>query len=113
MSGSEYIRYEERTASDKAEIIAAIKAVGQCNLFLVGRTPPVSALLARTDCPELGPVGSYLASSEFSTTASVLVIQQYHPDGNHKLLVEEVEGAPDEYPDTPEVSYFGRPALPV
>lgn len=113
MSGSEHIRYEERTASDKEEIIAAIKAVGRCNLFLVGRTPPVSALLARTDCPELGPVGSYLASSEFSTTASVLVIQQYHPDGNHKLLVEEVEGAPIEYPDTPEASYSGRPALPV
>ncbi|CAA7388218.1 unnamed protein product [Spirodela intermedia] len=106
------ITYEEKTVGGKTDIIAAIKAGGRINLFLVGRSPPVSALVGRTDCPELGPVGSYLASSEFSTTASALVLQQYDPNGNHKLLVEEVAEV-REVPDTPDVNRSGRGILPV
>ncbi|CAD5197085.1 unnamed protein product [Musa acuminata subsp. malaccensis] len=37
-------------------------------------------ILVLNGCPELGPVGSYLASSGFSTTSSVLVIKQHLPD---------------------------------
>ncbi|MQM04448.1 hypothetical protein Taro_037253 [Colocasia esculenta] len=93
----------EKTVKETADIVNEIKALGVINLFLVGRTPPVAAIASRTDCPELGPVGSYLASSEFSTTASVLVVQQYHPDGNNELLVDEVEGE-NEASDTADSS---------
>ena len=38
----------------------------------------VAALNGNSECPELGPVGGLLTSPDFSTTASVLVVQQYH-----------------------------------
>jgi hypothetical protein len=53
--------------------------------------PPIAPLLISTDTPELGPVGSFLASSNFSNTASVLVIQHYNPNGNLHPFVEEEE----------------------
>nr|CAD1816817.1 unnamed protein product [Ananas comosus var. bracteatus] len=94
------VRYEEREAQGRREVAAAIKELGRgCNLFLVGRSPPTEALLEKTDCPELGPVGSYLASSEFSSTASVLVIHRYDASGDtSKLKVEEgtEEGSADD-----------------
>uniref|UniRef100_A0A1D1YN35 Cation/H(+) antiporter 19 n=1 Tax=Anthurium amnicola TaxID=1678845 RepID=A0A1D1YN35_9ARAE len=113
VEGSSSVAYEERTVGGRTELMTAIKAVARCNLFLVGRTPAVATLGGRTDSPELGPVGSYMASSEFSSTASVLVIQQYDPKGNHKLLVEEVEVMNEEVPDTPDVSRSGRAILPL
>ncbi|CAM0957259.1 unnamed protein product [Alopecurus aequalis] len=88
---NESARYEEKTYSAKADVVGAIKAVGRCNLFLVGQGPPCVPLADRsTDCPELGPVGSYLALPEFSTVASVLVMKQYDPTAKHYDLVEEV-----------------------
>ncbi|OAY64518.1 Cation/H(+) antiporter 19 [Ananas comosus] len=94
------VRYEEREAQGSWEVAAAIKELGRgCNLFLVGRSPPTEALLEKTDCPELGPVGSYLASSEFSSTASVLVIHRYDASGDTtKPTVEEgtEEGSADD-----------------
>ncbi|MQM18972.1 hypothetical protein Taro_051972 [Colocasia esculenta] len=107
------VKYEERTVSGKTEIISAIKELGHRNLFLVGRTPPVADLVNRTDCPELGPVGSYMASSEFSTVSSALVIQQYDPNGKHELLVEEVDDVGEELPNTPDGSRSGRQVLPL
>ncbi|CAD5183134.1 unnamed protein product [Musa acuminata subsp. malaccensis] len=94
------VKYEETSSSDKAGIIAAIKNLGRCNIFIVGRSPPAVALVEKSDCPELGPVGSYLAASEFSTTASVVVIQRYDPKGDTSTLVEEVAVVHD-VPDTP------------
>ncbi|KAF3600220.1 hypothetical protein F2Q69_00033864 [Brassica cretica] len=52
------------------------------NLFLVGKSPEGSVAsglhVMRSDTPELGPVGNLLTSSEsVSTSASVLVMQQY------------------------------------
>lgn len=73
------VRYEERLVRGTAETIAVIREVSRCNLLLVGRMPDGELALAlsiRSDCSELGPVGSLLTSLEFST-ASVLVIQQY------------------------------------
>ena len=64
-----------------AETTALIREFSQCNLFLVGRRPQgqiAASLNVKGDCPELGPVGSLLVSPDFSTTASVLVVQQYH-----------------------------------
>ncbi|XP_047045244.1 cation/H(+) antiporter 19-like [Lolium rigidum] len=88
---NESARYEEKTYSEKADVVGAIKAAGRCNLFLVGQGAPCVPLADRsTDCPELGPVGSYLALPEFSTVASVLVMKQYDPAAKHYDLVEEV-----------------------
>ncbi|XP_042390957.1 cation/H(+) antiporter 19-like [Zingiber officinale] len=70
-------RFEEAEAADSAGILAAIKRLGRFHLFLVGRSSSAVPLAEKSDCPELGPVGGYLASSEFSTITSVLVIQRY------------------------------------
>ena len=52
----------------KAQIVATIKGVGKCSLFLVGcrRLTLTILVLERkaADCSELGSVGSYLASLE-------------------------------------------------
>uniref|UniRef100_A0A0D9W0Y3 Uncharacterized protein n=1 Tax=Leersia perrieri TaxID=77586 RepID=A0A0D9W0Y3_9ORYZ len=92
------IRYEEVAASERQEVVAAIKMLGKGkNLVVVGRSATVAAapLVEKTDCPELGHVGSYLATPEFSTTASVLVVQQYQsrgdPSSSHGGGVEGVE----------------------
>ncbi|KAF8666281.1 hypothetical protein HU200_053705 [Digitaria exilis] len=90
-NGNESVQYEEKPAEEKAEVVEAIKAAGRCNLFLVGQGTSRMPLADRsTDCPELGPVGGYLALPEFSTVASVLVMKQYDPTAKHYDLVEEV-----------------------
>lgn len=96
-SKNQSMSYEEKVVGGKADIVAALKTMSKCNLFLVGRLPPVAPLVDKTDCPEMGPVGSLLASSEFSTTASVLVIQQNNPSASLHPLMEE-----NEIPDVPE-----------
>jgi hypothetical protein len=91
-NGNESVRYEEKPVGGKAEVLEAFKAAGRCNLFLVGHGAPCVPLADRStdECPELGPVGSYLALPEFSTVASVLVMKQYDPTAKHYDLVEEV-----------------------
>ncbi|RWW32786.1 hypothetical protein GW17_00002518 [Ensete ventricosum] len=100
LPSNESIKYDDKVAGGKAEIVAAIKEMGRCNLFLVGQAPPTVALTDKNDCPELGPVGSYLASSEFSTTSSVLVIKQHDPTAKPS---EEVDDGllTSDLPDTP------------
>ncbi|KAM6588715.1 hypothetical protein CsatA_011320 [Cannabis sativa] len=74
------IKYEEKPVQNTEQVIAAIREIGNCNLYLVGRNPVGEVALAlnkRSECPELGPVGSLLTSPDFSTAASVLVVQQY------------------------------------
>ena len=74
------IKYEEKPVRSTEQVITVIHEIGHCNLFLVGRMPAGEVALAlnnRSECPELGPVGSLLTSADFSTTASVLVVQQY------------------------------------
>ncbi|ONK78826.1 uncharacterized protein A4U43_C02F22830 [Asparagus officinalis] len=95
------IKFEEKVYEGRAQLVSTIKGVSKsCNIFLVGRRTPILPLVDRTDCEELGPVGSYLASSEFSTTASVLVIQRYDPKGDPSKFAEEVSEIHD-VPDTP------------
>lgn len=74
------IKYEEKLVKDAAGTTELIRAYNRCNLFLVGRISEgevAAALDQHSDCPELGSLGNLLTSSEFSTTASVLVVQQY------------------------------------
>lgn len=97
---NESMVYEERVVESKEEIMKALKEMNRSNLVMVGRMPPVAPLVNNSDCKELGPVGTYLASSEFSTTASVMVVQQYNPTTDVKPLV--IEATDDHYiPDTP------------
>ncbi|XP_038998474.1 cation/H(+) antiporter 18-like [Hibiscus syriacus] len=75
------VQFEEKAIRNVTETIDAIREAGQCNLFLVGRMPEGERALAlwrKSECPELGPVGSLLISPDLSITASVLVIQQYN-----------------------------------
>ncbi|XP_038691384.1 cation/H(+) antiporter 19-like [Tripterygium wilfordii] len=102
------IKYEERVIESQADIARTLKSMSKCNMFLVGRTPCVAPLAAIIDCPELGPVGSFLASSDFSTTASVLVIQQYNSSKNLDSEMEEQEEDTYEVPDTPDASKMAK-----
>ncbi|OIV99640.1 hypothetical protein TanjilG_17450 [Lupinus angustifolius] len=83
------IVYEERLVESKEDIVTALVGKNKSNVILVGRMPHVAPLVERSDCPELGPVGSYLASSEFSTHASIIVFQQYVPTTDIFPLVME------------------------
>ncbi|PSR91462.1 Cation/H(+) antiporter like [Actinidia chinensis var. chinensis] len=100
------MKYEERVVRNAAETVEVIREHNsRCNLFLVGRMPqgPVpSALNVNTECPELGPVGGLLTSSDFSTTASVLVVQQYRNQlSMHSLAsLKEEDESPDKDADT-------------
>lgn len=94
------IKYEEKVVRNAAETIAAIGEVSFCNLFLVGRTPgkffvPLP-LDRRSECPELGPLGSLLASTEFSTAASVLVIQQHQGSVSPNSALDHEERLPNQ-----------------
>ncbi|XP_031282535.1 cation/H(+) antiporter 18-like [Pistacia vera] len=72
--------YVEREVRNTAETVAVVHEFNKCHMFLVGRTPggrAAAALNMKCDCSELGPVGSMLIAPDFSTSASVLVVQQY------------------------------------
>ncbi|KAM7251289.1 hypothetical protein ACFE04_023172 [Oxalis oulophora] len=73
------INYEEKVVRNGSESIKLIKEISACNLLIVGRTPVGTNLppVMKNDSAELGPVGCFLVSLEFSTSASVLVVQQY------------------------------------
>uniref|UniRef100_A0ACD5XM80 Uncharacterized protein n=1 Tax=Avena sativa TaxID=4498 RepID=A0ACD5XM80_AVESA len=74
------VRFDDVEASSKEDVLEAINCMSKCNMFVVGRMPPTEPLVERPE--ELGPVGSYLASAEFQTSASVLVIKRYDPATN-------------------------------
>lgn len=87
----ESMLYEEKVVESKGEIAVALKSMSKNNLFIVGRMPPTVPLVVTSDCAELGPVGSFLATSEFSSTASVVVLQQYNATASQPLVVEETD----------------------
>lgn len=77
---NDVIKYEERAVGNLAEIVDVIRSHNRCNMFVVGRIPEGQLAVAfskKNECPELGPVGNLLIATDFSTTASVLVVQQY------------------------------------
>ncbi|CAL5437587.1 unnamed protein product [Camellia sinensis] len=89
------IKYEEKIVRNAVEAIAVVREFSRCSLFLVGRTPFTELALAlnrnNSECPELGPVGSLLTSPDFSTTASVLVVQQYYNVESPNLTLKIAE----------------------
>ncbi|KAL4570719.1 hypothetical protein LXL04_026380 [Taraxacum kok-saghyz] len=75
------IKYEERVVRSAAGAIDVVREHSRCHLILVGRMPEgelVASMRQRSECPEMGPIGNLLISSEMSIAASVLVVQQYH-----------------------------------
>ncbi|KAL6847123.1 hypothetical protein ACP4OV_022976 [Aristida adscensionis] len=86
------VHFEDREACTKEEVLDAIDALSKFNVFVVGRMPPTAPLVENPD--ELGPVGSYLVSPEFSTSASVLVIKRYDPATNPKSKRFDPEARP-------------------
>ncbi|KAF6172956.1 hypothetical protein GIB67_006332 [Kingdonia uniflora] len=80
ISKNDSVNFEDRLVKNFAETVNMIKEFSKSNLFLVGRNPKgvvAASWSGRLECQELGPIGSLLTSPSFSTTASVLVIQQY------------------------------------
>ncbi|KAI5384175.1 cation/H(+) antiporter 15 [Lathyrus oleraceus] len=77
------IAYIEKVVNNGEETVAAIRSMGDVfGLFIVGRgqgviSPLTAGLTDWSECPELGAIGDLLASSDFATVASVLVVQQY------------------------------------
>ncbi|XP_011022576.1 PREDICTED: cation/H(+) antiporter 18-like [Populus euphratica] len=85
ISNDSSVKYEERIVNNAEETVEAAKDFSHCNLFLVGRVPQgpvVASLNVKVECPELGPVGHLLISPDFTTSASVLVMQQHASPGS-------------------------------
>lgn len=78
------VRIYELVLNDEEETTKAIKSMDDHNhdLYIVGRgrdmvSPLTSGLADWCDCPELGPIGDLLVTSEFESKFSVLIVQQY------------------------------------
>ncbi|XP_030923221.1 cation/H(+) antiporter 15-like [Quercus lobata] len=82
-SNNESIMYIEKVVNNGEDTVAAIRSIESSHdLFIVGRgqgmTSPLTAGLTDwSECPELGAIGDLLASSDFASTVSVLVVQQF------------------------------------
>nr|DAD29706.1 TPA_asm: hypothetical protein HUJ06_031174 [Nelumbo nucifera] len=93
------VGYAEKYVANSAETVSSLRGMeGQYALFIVGRGGPggrANTILTAgmndwEECPELGPIGDILSSSDFSIMASVLVIQQH-------ILKHDIEGISDEF----------------
>ncbi|GMH12781.1 hypothetical protein Nepgr_014622 [Nepenthes gracilis] len=88
---NERVIYREVVVRDGADTVAAIQAMddGSYDLWIVGRKNGINPVLLQglsdwNQNPELGIIGDYLASMDFSTTASVLVVKQQILRDNHR-----------------------------
>lgn len=66
----------------------------QYDLFVVGKGRDRKSILTDgledwAEFPELGPIGDIIALTEFSTTASALIIQQYDAIKHFNVIDEE------------------------
>lgn len=89
-TGNEDFSYQEQMVRDSVELASSIRGLEDCfDLILVGRQHQASALLqglgAWTECPELGVIGDFLASSDFDSSASVLVVQHHRVLGGRLM----------------------------
>ncbi|KAK8959363.1 Cation/H(+) antiporter 15 [Platanthera guangdongensis] len=80
--GGSRVVYREEVVRDAEEIIEVIREVsGGFTLLLVGRgggkeMPLMSGLSAWSEYPQLGIIGDLLASTDFGSRVSILVVQQ-------------------------------------
>ncbi|XP_042495673.1 cation/H(+) antiporter 1-like [Macadamia integrifolia] len=77
------VEYVEEYVGNMQETVAALRTISDMfSLFIVGKgrsgvCPFTTGMRDLKECPELGEVGDLLASSDFSVTGSVLIIQQH------------------------------------
>lgn len=110
MAKDNYIVFEEKVVRSAGQTIAYIHEISNCSLLLVGRMPAgeVALALSRSECPELGPVGSLLTSPDFSATASVLVVQQFNGQLSQNLPSEfmaEAESPNGDSSQSPKLTF--------
>ncbi|XP_057497657.1 cation/H(+) antiporter 28-like [Actinidia eriantha] len=78
-----HVAYMEKYLVNSGQTFSTLRSMeGQYGLFIVGRGGRVNSVLTVgmndwEECPELGPIGDILSASDFSVTASVLIIQQH------------------------------------
>ncbi|XP_057764060.1 cation/H(+) antiporter 15-like [Salvia miltiorrhiza] len=102
------IRCFDLVLDDEEETIKAIKSMDEHyhDLYIVGRgrgmqSPLTTGLADWCDCPELGPIGDLLVTSEFESTFSVLIVQQHSEtgrsrEGSYRSALSVDYGAGDE-----------------
>ncbi|KAL9238913.1 hypothetical protein vseg_013281 [Gypsophila vaccaria] len=81
---NEKVVYKEVVVTTGLETLAAIQSLNETaaiDMWIVGRKHGINPVLLEglskwTDNPELGLIGDFLVSMDFSTTSSVLVVQQ-------------------------------------
>ncbi|KAL2330775.1 hypothetical protein Fmac_018356 [Flemingia macrophylla] len=89
------ISYTEKHLANAAETFSTLKSFeGQYSLVIVGREGGMNSILTKgmndwQQCPELGPIGDVLSGSDFSSTISVLIIQQHRLKGEIDGLDED------------------------
>ncbi|GAB2226141.1 hypothetical protein Droror1_Dr00021934 [Drosera rotundifolia] len=100
----ESITCSELAVNNVEQTVAAIRSINTIHdLYIVGRghgtnSPLTAGLTEWSECPELGPIGDLLASSDFASNVSVLVVQQHVGEDT---FVEEVSTL-----DTPTAKMF-------
>ena len=93
--GGRGMGFLEKHVADGAELVAVLRGLqSEYRLFMVGRGRDWSSVLTEgldewAECLELGLVGDILASSDFSPTASVLIVQQYDAKKHYKVINDE------------------------
>jgi hypothetical protein len=81
--GNSRVAYREVVVRNGEETLAAIQALDTDTneLWIVGRKQGINQVLLEglsklSENPELGVIGDYVASTDFGSTASVLVVHQ-------------------------------------
>ncbi|TKY67980.1 Cation/H(+) antiporter 28 [Spatholobus suberectus] len=89
------ISYTEKHLANAGETFSTLRSFeGQYSLVIVGREGGVNSILTKgmndwQQCPELGPIGDVLSGPDFSTSVSVLIIQQHKQKGELDGLDED------------------------
>lgn len=93
--GGGRISYMEKHLANASETFSTLRSFeGQYSLVIVGREGGANSILTKgmndwQQCPELGPIGDVLSGPDFSTSVSVLIIQQHKLRGELDGLDEE------------------------
>ncbi|KAE9595023.1 hypothetical protein Lal_00041353 [Lupinus albus] len=115
----ESVEYIEKVVNNGEETVSAIRSMNNVNdLFIVGRgqgsTSSATLTEGLTDwseCPELGAIGDLLASSDFETSASVLVMHQYigeGPEGEEVYVSDKPWHSNENHPSVRHMSMATR-----
>ncbi|KAJ0983833.1 hypothetical protein J5N97_002189 [Dioscorea zingiberensis] len=108
--GMDRVTYREQLVQDMEEIVGVLREYSDAiyDLVIVGMRHKVNSVVTEgglmdwSDCPELGVVGDFLASPDFSGKFTILVVKQqdqsdadsYLPDVDEGLYDEELSSPP-------------------